>query len=129
MSEDINIRLNTTQLDQDIAEVDKKLVQVSQRVTNVARKGFNTIVILGQITGKAVDQSYQLMAQAAFVAAETVMQIAAAESVTVVGLINAGLGLTAAAAIFHQALKLKLEGGKASVEIQGIISLANEWRF
>lgn len=125
----IHIGLNTEKLDRDIETTERKLQKLTQKVTNVARKGFNTVVVLGEMTGMAIDQSYQLMAQAAFIAAETVAEIAAAESLTIVGAINAGLALSAASLLMIQGVRINNARSNATVQIQGLISLANEWRF
>lgn len=128
-SENISIGLDTEKLDQDIDETNRKTAQLAQRITSLVRRGFDTVVILGEVTGQAISQSSQLLAQAAFIAAETVLQIAAAGTITVVGAINAGIGLTVAAGLFAQSAKISQTGEQASVEIQGIIALANTWRF
>lgn len=127
--DEIAIGINTDKLDQDIEKVETKLIETSRKITNISRKGFNTVVILGQITGMAIDQSFQLMFQAAMIAAETVTAIAAAQSITVVGAVNAALSLTAAGLLFAQASLIRQQRSESSVQIQGLISLANEWRF
>lgn len=128
-STSIDIGLDPAQFDAELDRIDKKIVQTSQKITNIARRGFDTIIILSTVAGKAIDQSYQLMAQAAFVAAETVLQIAAASSITVVGAINAALGIAAAGALFIQATRIGEQNAKAQQETQAIITVANMWRF
>lgn len=125
----ISIGLDPAQFDAELDRIDKKMIQTGQKITNIARRGFDTIIILSTVAGKAIDQSYQLMAQAAFVAAETVLEIAAASSITVVGVINASLGIAAAGALFLQATRIGEQKAKAQQDVQAIITVANMWRF
>lgn len=128
-SNDIKVSIDSSEVDEKLDQIEKKSSDIYRVSLDTARKGFDTIVILGQLTGSAVDQSYQLMAQSLFIGAETVLTIAQAQTVTGVGAINAALSFLVAAALFDKAIKLQLGQEGQQRELDAVIALANTWRL
>ncbi len=93
------------------------------------RRGYDTLIQFAALTGNAIDQSYQLMAQGLFVAAETLIAIAGAETLTVVGAAKASLSFGLAVALFAKGAQILSEGEQARLQASNIIGLASIWRL
>lgn len=129
MSFKIDIEADLKELDEQIQKADRNIVQLGRKANATIRKGFNSLVIFEQLTGDAVSQSLQLLAQSAFISAETVLQIASAQALNPATVVQAGFGFLAASTLFAQAATLDQKAGEVDASLVGIISLANEWRY
>lgn len=70
------------------------------------------------------------MAQGLFTAAETLTTIAAAQTLTVIGAIQGGLGLITAAALFAKGLELQSVRDANQAELNRFLALSNNlWRL
>ncbi len=125
----IAVTVDTEEAEQVLSELNAKIKSTSKFAVGEIRKAWDTLVVFSYITGDAIDQTYQLMAQAAFIAAETLVALATAETLTVWGAGKAALSFALAYATFLKAVQLRQKGSEVSHEINSIIMLGNLWRF
>lgn len=108
----------------------------TRRILNLLRQGFDTAELLLNITGVALDASYSLIAQSAFTAAETIININTALAATAVGsgigvfaIVQAGAGFAAAAGLFVQGFKILGKKDADLQQLRQITAFTNMWRL
>lgn len=141
MSLDIDITVDTTQAEEQLEKVDEFSKQTALKVVGLTRQLYDTVIISAEFMGQAIDQSYQLMAQGVFTAAETLIAINAAYTAGTFGtaeMISGGLGLVGAAALFVQGYQLLIHKDQSKKQMDNLIllgrlqqinTLANIWRI
>lgn len=104
----------------------------TRKILRITQQGFDTVELLLNITGQSIDASYSLIANAAFVAAETTLSISAAlstGSLGTLGLIQAGAGFAAAAGLFVQGIKILGKKDADLQQLRQITAFTNMWRL
>lgn len=127
MSDPIDI--DTSEAMDALDQVETRGKAVYVRTTALIRRGWDSIVQFAALTGQAIDQSYQLMAQGLFVAAETLIAIATAEIATGALAFKAALSFGLAVSLTGRGLEVLVQGENARLEANNIIGLSTIWRL
>jgi hypothetical protein len=83
-------------------EVEKQVKRSTQSALAAARRAVQLTQLFLVASGVAIDQTLLVLSEAVILAAESITAIAAAESLTVVGALTAGIKLVAAGALLLQ---------------------------
>ena len=103
----------TQRVSNSLVLLDKQAEKSLRTGLSVARRGVLLMQLFTSGTKNAVTKSMVIMSQAALIAAETVLTIATAESLTVIGAVNAALGFAAFASLVMQAQQVASFGIQA----------------
>jgi hypothetical protein len=129
VSGEIEVTVDTTDVKEKLDEVDRLSKRTLVSTLNTVRRGWDSIIQFAALTGQAIDQSYQLMAQSLFVAAETLIAIATAEAATVALAVKSAFSFGLAIALMGKGLEILHEGEAARLEVDNVIGLASIWRL
>lgn len=122
-----NIGVDTSQAYEDLAQLEMQAAVVTASVVKSSRKGYESIALLLDIAGIAIPQTIQLFASAAFLAAETLVQLATAETITVVLAAKAIMTFTMAGILFSRAIFLRGEAMRQQQTLNSLIQLHGVW--
>ena len=118
-----NIGADTTEAQQDIAQLDMQMRITAATIARETRRGYESISLLLDIAGIVIPQTIQLFASAAFLAAETLTELAAAETITIALATKAILTFAMAGILFSRAVYLQGEAHKSQQTINSLIQL------
>ena len=129
MSFFLELTVDSTEAKAEIANVERDWAATSRRVLSGAQKAYDTLRLFSSMAGNTIDATYQLMAEAAFIAAQTAISIATAQSFSPFTVVQAGLGFIAAGALFAKALEIRAKGEEAGQDLDKTILFANLFRI
>jgi hypothetical protein len=125
MSFVIRVSADTTEVAEASKQLEEKTELISQTQIETARKlaavGFLTV----QALGGSVDQVLQVAVESVFLLAEGYRELAAAESLTGIGALNAGLKIAASIAMMKVAYDLARGRQEAAAQTRAAASAFN----
>lgn len=114
--------------DKKLTVLEKKGSQITLKTLAMARKVGALVAYVAIRSGSAMQQALAFTLEATILIAETLVERAAAESLTLFGALTAGLKIAAAGGLFIQAAKivtlLESEDSDMNQNIQGLLMLA-----
>ena len=121
------VTVDTTEAQEDLAQLEQQASVINAQVVRAVRRSYQSLALMLDIFGIAIPTVIQTLASAVFLAAETYMELAAAETITVVGAAKAILTFTMAGLLFYRALSLQEEGRQAENTLNSLIQLHGVW--
>ena len=127
MTKKCEVEVDTKKADEQLEQLRTHAKMVSKTVMRAVRKGYNSMLLMLDIFGQTIPMAVNLAAQAIFLTAEGIQNLAFAETVTVVGALHAGLLFVMASMLFYRALTLQSEASIIENKLNSSIQLVNMW--
>ena len=121
------VKVDTTEAIRELDELRQVNDITAQSVVNTARKGYQSLALLADLFGVAIPMWFNLMASAAFMAAETFTQLAAAETISGWMAAKAVVTYSLAAAMYFRAITLQNQATQIEQKLNTIVQLSNVW--
>lgn len=121
------VSVDTTEADEKLALLSKQAAEIAIQATRTVRKVWESITLVGIMTGQAIDAAFAMMVEATLMTAQTIITIASAEAMTVVGAAKAAVSFGIAASMFASAINLSYRRSEARVQVMAAFQLANMW--
>ncbi len=128
-SNTIGIDFDSTEANDTLDRLEERGSQVAIEVVRTTRQAWDTVRLFAQLTGNIIDQSHQLIIDGLFIAAETIVQIAAAESITVIGALKIGMAFVASAGLISKGIELQNNPNMGSQQLNALVSLGMMYRY
>jgi hypothetical protein len=119
------IDVDTTEAEQQLKQLKEHSQITAMEVVRQTHKGYTAITLIGGILGYIVPAWFNMMANAVFGMAQTMLTVSAAETLSGIGLLKASFTFAASALLFAQALLLLQQKDVADREINNTIALLN----
>lgn len=124
-----DITVNTGEIEAALEKVERKSQLTLNKITSEIRRAWDTTIIFSYLAGETIGQSYELMAQAVFIGAETLTALAQAQTLSVVGAVQGVVTFGLAIALYAKGLMIRYRGEQTSREFDRVIMLLNVWRM
>lgn len=115
-----NITVDTSEVDQALANVQARAEVTARNVLSIARRGVQLINLFTAGSKSAIVQSTNMLAQATLIAAQTIFEISTAQTLTIFGAINATLGFAAAFSLAAKAVQIAAFGRSVEAQFEAI---------
>ena len=127
MSPEINLTIDGSEAERELEQLEQHAKFTAQTVVATTRKGYQSLVLLGDIMGYAIPMWFNLMAQAALMAGETFAELAAAETMTGWLAVKSALTFSIALMMFYRAAQLQQQKTEVENKLNSILQLGNLW--
>jgi hypothetical protein len=124
----------TAKVDVDTGDAKRELDQLERHadltaktVIATTRKGYQSLVLLADIMGETIPMYVNLMASAAFMAAEMFAEIATAETASGYLIGKAAITFGLAAMLFYRGVMLQQQAGEIEDKLNSTYQLVNMW--
>ena len=120
-----DVTVDTSEVDQALANVRNAAEETARDVLSIARKGVQLLGLFTAGSKSAIVQSTNMLAQATLIAAQTIFEISTAQTLTVFGAINATLGFAAAFSLAAKAVQIAQFGRSVEAQFEAIDTAIN----
>jgi hypothetical protein len=121
------LTVDTTQAKRELQQLEHAARMTAATVLDVTKRGYQSITLMMQLLGQQVPMAVEMIAQAAFLVAETLITLASAEAITGIGVIKAGINLAMAYVLFNQAFAISAQAKEITQRANTAVQLMRVW--
>ncbi len=127
MTPETDITVDTTEAQNELKQLQMTNDITAKSVIQTTKKGYQSLILLADLFGVAIPMWFNLMASAAFMAAETFTALAAAETLSGWLVAKSAVTLSLATAMYFRAITLQNQASIAEQKLNTIVQLSNVW--